>query len=107
MSVNSTTPPSPPAINNLCPTCGTVLQPYAAFCTHCGHPLGEQPIAPAGLSKDATPPGLQLMSDTLPPPLPPAAPTGPVTQFCQNCGKGLPADIAICPDCSGTEFDPI
>lgn len=109
---NLFSPTTPTATNDLCPICSTILQPNAVFCTHCGHslggqPLGRQSLAPTGASTWATPPGLQPIADTMPPPLPASASTEPISQFCQNCGKGLPADIAVCPDCGSIELDPI
>lgn len=91
-------PPSqtdPSSTNGKCVACGLVLQPGSAFCTNCGQPVMQTEQQPLASSIDS--------------PLPlsnPAVVASPIAKYCENCGRGLPAEISVCPDCKGTLFDP-
>jgi RNA polymerase subunit RPABC4/transcription elongation factor Spt4 len=86
-----------PAAAGHCTQCGNLLQEDALFCTYCGQPLTAMAVAP---SFTAPPPAAVVSSPMVAPPV--AA--GPVTQYCDNCGRGLTADTTVCPDCGGTAF---
>jgi predicted amidophosphoribosyltransferase len=101
--VPMTPPLSTTGSYNTCVTCGTELMPNAAFCTNCG-----QPIGPGGQQPVYSPPPIQA---TAYPPVSysqgaPSVSAGPITKFCQNCGKGLTAEVTVCPECRGSQFVP-
>ena len=86
--------PGPAAVQDICPSCQNPLQPDARFCTFCGEPIGDDSTFTSAV---APPPSVIS-------PVVPSAADGPITQFCDNCGRGMPANATTCPDCGGTEF---
>lgn len=93
-----------------CITCGAELVPEAAFCTNCGQSIGPSqalPIAPS-ITQPDLPSSASSFTGSDPitqPDWSGSMPAGPVAKYCENCGKGLPADVTICPECSGSRFD--
>ncbi len=86
-----------------CPTCGVELIPNAAFCTNCGQPLaasGHPPVPPPATQAPYAAP-------TVPHPFFPAAPLPTIAKYCQNCGKGVSAEVMVCTECGGRMFDPV
>jgi hypothetical protein len=89
--------PTPPDLTNeQCPTCGAELVEGAAFCIGCGQPLGSTPPLPVEPLPSPPP-----MPGSFAPP-----PVGPIAKYCQNCGKGVTEETAVCSECGSTEFDP-
>lgn len=89
-----------------CITCGVELMPEAVFCTNCGQPIGPSQ-APPNIQSDSFPPASSFAgSDPITQPdWAISMPVGPVAKYCENCGKGLTADVSICPECGGSKFD--
>lgn len=90
-----------------CIICGVDLMPEAVFCTNCGQPIGPThapPLAPPdSLPSVSSFTGSVLITQ---PDWSISMPVGPVAKYCENCGKGLTADVTICPECSSSRFDP-
>jgi predicted amidophosphoribosyltransferase len=90
-----------PPVSGNCITCGATLQSDAAFCTNCGEPIASMTAQTEASFMPAA------MPVTVPPsPVSDSQTVGPITQYCENCGKGVAAEITVCPECQGTQFDP-
>jgi uncharacterized OB-fold protein len=92
------TAPATPSSSGVdkCSTCGVDLVPNAAFCTNCGQSLGK--VKSPSPDFNAT--------DTMQTEPTPSVIAGPITKYCQNCGKGLTAEATACSECGGVGFDP-
>lgn len=86
----------------ICAHCASPIRSDAKFCTSCGQPVLQA-------NEDVEDTMIDGHASAIPPvpetPVPPisAAPVNP-DKFCDNCGRGLPEEAAICPDCGGNKF---
>lgn len=102
------TPPgnliTPPVTQLKCPSCHEVVAPDMLFCTNCGYQLqAAKPVEPVSRPQTPTPPVFTPTLTTATPQItPPTA--GPITQYCNNCGLGLPAAMTVCPECGSRDI---
>ncbi len=88
-----------------CTSCNEVVPPDALFCTNCGYQLRPQnpgvpvsrPLAPTVVMSPPIPTAGIIPSSV-------GTPSSSITQYCNNCGLGLPATVTVCPDCGSRDI---
>lgn len=95
---------TPPVTPLKCPSCHEAVAPDMLFCTNCGYQLqAAKSLEPMARPQIPTPPSLTpIITATTPQVVPPAP--GLITQYCNNCGLGLPATMTVCPECGSRDI---